>query len=73
MKNLIGLLLDYEEAENERVIIEQRTFQQILLYILMEEVLVMPPKDKDETLYSQEIFNIQKEFEEILHLLKRID
>lgn len=72
-RNLVKLLLNYEEDEHNRIIIERKAFQQMLLYILKEEVLVMPEADIDETLCQQEMLTIQKEFEEILHLLKRVD
>lgn len=72
-RNLVKLLLNYEEDEHHRIIIERQAFQQILLYILKEEVLGMPEVGIEETLFQQELLMIQKEFEEILHLLKRID
>lgn len=72
MRNLVELLLNYEEDENDRIIIERQTFQQVLLYILMEEVLVTHPEDTNATLFQEVMLATQKEFEEILHLLKRV-
>lgn len=73
IKDLVELLLNYKEDEHNQIIIEPQAFQQILLYILQEEVLGQSILSVDESIFQQELSIIQKECEEILLLLKYND
>lgn len=73
IKDLVELLLNYKEDEHDQIIIERQAFQQILLYILQEEVLGQSILSVDESIFQQELSIIQKECEEILLLLKYND